>query len=164
MIKTENYINNQNIEPYDINMGFDCDDFDFNAAFQEALYGVMSDKELALEEKVKRMEFIVTEGTSLIYREFIDFRAMAAQIQMMCNHDHAMKDFLSNSDVLTGLLSDSQDNSFNKDHNHDHDHKKLNTEEIDEEDDEDEDGMLKTKKKKRTNWLDFFVKSKKLEL
>lgn len=162
MIETENYINNQNIEPYDINMGFECDDFDFNAAFQEALYGVMSDKELALEEKVKRMEFIVTEGTSHIYKEFIDFRAMAAQIQMVCNHDHAMKDFLSNSDVLSGLVNGGNEKSFDKDHKHDHDHdsKKIDTDDIDEEDDDDEDDESKTKKKKKTNWLAFLLSRK----
>lgn len=37
------------------------DSFDVNAAFQQAIQGVASSEELALDEKVRRMETIVAE-------------------------------------------------------------------------------------------------------
>ncbi len=80
------------------------DNFDINAAFQEAILGVTSDAELALEEKVRRMEVIVSEGTSQVYRDFVDFRLMAAQMEMMCNHDHAFNQSMQASETLSGFM------------------------------------------------------------
>lgn len=78
--------------------------FDINAAFQEAIQGVASDTELALEEKVRRMEVIVSEGTSETYRHFVGFLQMAAQMEIMCNHDHAFSESMQNSPTLSGFM------------------------------------------------------------
>lgn len=80
------------------------DGFDFNAAFQEAMFGVASDAELELEEKVRRMEVIVSEGTSDVYREFVDFRQMAAQMEMMCNHNHALGQSVKANEALSDFM------------------------------------------------------------
>ena len=82
----------------------DFGDFDINAAFQEAMFGVATDAELALDEKVRRMELIVDQGTSDLYREFIDFRQLAAQVELACSHDHALGQSLQASGLLAGLM------------------------------------------------------------
>lgn len=81
------------------------DDFDINAAFQEAMQEVASSEELALDEKVRRMEVIVAEGTSEVYREFVDFSAMAAQMEMMCSHDHQFNESIQGSEALSGFMN-----------------------------------------------------------
>jgi hypothetical protein len=91
------------------------EDFDINAAFQEAVQGVASDTELALEEKVRRMGVIVSEGTSEVYRNFIDFRQMATQMQMMCNHDHALSQSMQGNDTLSSFMESNK-----SDDGHDH--------------------------------------------
>ncbi len=99
------------------------EDFDINAAFQEAIQGVASDTELALEEKVRRMEVIVSEGTSEVYRDFVDFRQMAAQMEMMCSHDHAFNQSMQGNDTLSGFMDshkadDGHGHGSDKTHNH----------------------------------------------
>lgn len=79
--------------------------FDIDAAFQEAVTGIANDDELALDEKVRRMEVIVREGTSDVYRDFVNFRQIAAQMEMMCNHDHAFRQSMETSDTLTSFMS-----------------------------------------------------------
>jgi hypothetical protein len=102
----------------DFGMELGMDDFDINAAFQAAIQGIASDTELALEEKVRRMEVIVSEGTSEVYRDFVDLRQMAAQMEMMCNHDHAFDQSLQDSDTLSSFMgshkSDDGHNSGDK--------------------------------------------------
>jgi len=92
------------------------DGIDMNQAFHEAAYGVMTDEELALDEKVSRMEAIVQEASSEFYREFVDLRSMAAQIEMFCNHDHSMQEIFSQSESI-GVFMDRH-----TDHGHDHTH------------------------------------------
>lgn len=129
--------------------GFEFDasgGFDINAAFQEALFGVVTDAELALEEKVQRMETIVDEGTSEIYRDFIDFRAMAVQMEMMCSHDHALGLSLKGSDTLSRFM-DSHNENDGHDHGegaHDHD---------DDDEYEIDARTGKKKKKKKRSWF-----------
>lgn len=138
-------------EMYDLNLGFDLGEFDINAAFQEALYGVVSDEELALEEKVRRMEVIVQEGTSDIYRDFVDFRQMAAQMQMMCNHDHEMSQSMQGNDTLFGFMDrhTSYDGHNHSDETHnDHSHKE----------EDDTDSKTGKKKKKRRGWFSILLK------
>lgn len=122
------------------------EDFDINAAFQEAIQGVASDSELALEEKVRRMEVIVSEGTSDVYRDFVDFRQMAAQMEMMCNHDHALNQSMQGSDTLLGFMD-----SHKADDGHNHGDS-LNNKDNHEYEIDPKTGK-KTKKKKRTGWL-----------
>lgn len=81
------------------------DSFDVNAAFQQAIQGVASSEELALDEKVRRMETIVAEGASELYREFVDFRAMAAQMEMLCRHDHTLNESIQSSEALSGFMN-----------------------------------------------------------
>lgn len=130
-------------------------DFDINAAFQEAIQGVASDTELALEEKVRRMEVIVTEGTSEVYRDFVDFRQIAAQMEMMCNHDHAFNQSLQSNDSLSSFM-DSHNNNDGHDHNKSiqtkHDRKDNDEYEIDPK-------TGKKTKKKRKSWLSLFLQS-----
>lgn len=85
------------------------DGFDINAAFQSAMQEVASDEELALEEKVRRMEVIITEGVSDEYRDFVDFRAMAAHMEMMCSHDHTLSESIQGSETLAGFMDRYKD-------------------------------------------------------
>jgi hypothetical protein len=129
---------------------FDMADFDINAAFQEAIVGVATDKELALDEKVRRMELIVNEGASEVYRGFVDFRAMAAQMEMVCNHDHALNQSLQGSETLSGFMDGhkGEDGHDHGSHLHgNHNHKEDDEYEIDPQ------TGKKTKKKKRHGWL-----------
>ena len=125
-------------------------DFDINAAFQEAIEGIASDIELALEEKVRRMEVIVIEGTSEVYRDFVDFRQMAAQMEMMCSHDHAFNQSLQGSDTVSSFMDSHKAGDV---HNHGkHDHKDDDEYEIDPK------TGKKTKKKKRSGWFSLVLK------
>jgi hypothetical protein len=128
------------------------EDFDINAAFQEAIQGVASDTELALEEKVRRMEVIVSEGTSEVYRDFVDFRQMAAQMEMMCNHDHALNQSIQGNDTLSSFMDG---NKADDGHNlGDSLHGKHNHKKDDDEYEIDPKTGKKTKKKKRRySWL-----------
>ena len=117
------------------------EEFDINAAFQEAIVGVASDTELALEEKVRRMEVIVSEGTSEVYRDFVDFRQMAAQIEMMCNHDHILSQSMQSNDTLSNFMD-----SHNADDGHNH--KNDDEYEVDPKTGK----KTKKKKKKRHGW------------
>ena len=131
------------------------DDFDINAAFQEAIAGVASDTELAMEEKVRRMEVIVSEGASEVYRDFVDFREMVAQMEMMCSHDHAY----NLSSQASETLSDFMD-SHKADDGHSHGDNLDNKHNLKEDDDSEIDPKTgkKTKKKKRGSWFSILMK------
>lgn len=127
-------------------------DFDINAAFQEAMSDVASNEEIALEEKVRRMEVIVSEGTSEVYKDFVDFRSMAAQMEMFCNHDHALNQATQGSKTLSSFMDGHKEDGHGHDGTtHDkHDHKK--------DDDEYEiDPKTGKKKKKKRNWFGLYV-------
>lgn len=134
----------------DFGMEFDLGEFDINAAFQEAIQGVASDTELALEEKVRRMEYIVSEGTSEVYRDFVDFRAMAAQMEMMCNHDHAMNQSLQGSDTLSSFMDSHKADDG---HGHGNNSQRKHNHSDDDEYEVDPKTGKKTKKKKRRGWF-----------
>lgn len=127
--------------------------FDVNAAFQEAIYGVAQATELALEEKVRRMENIVSQGASELYRDFVDFRALAAQIEVLCSHDHAMGQSLLGSEMLSGFMA-----AYKADEEHEHTDPHKHTPD-DDEDETDPKNSKKTKKKKRYRWLSAVVDS-----
>ena len=130
------------------------EDFDINAAFQDAIQGVVSDTELTLEEKVRRMEVIVSEGTSDAYRDFIDFRQMAAQMEMMCNHDHALNQSMLGSDTISGFM----DSHKNDGHDHgDSLHGKHNHKDDDEYEVDPKTG--KKTKKKRRSWFNLLLQA-----
>lgn len=112
-------------------MDFGMEGFDINEMFHEALSGVATDEELALDEKVLRMEVIVSEGTSEVYRDFVDFRQLASQMEMICTHDHALGQSIQDSDTLGGFMGAFADDDG---HGHAHEH--------------DEDGATKSTKKK----------------
>lgn len=135
----------------DLSMG----DFDINAAFQEAIAGVASDSELALDEKVRRMEVIVTEGMSAVYRDFVDFKQMAAQMEMVCNHSHGLSQMMQGNEILSGIT-----NKFSEgEHDHEHNDVAHEQHEHDPEDDDDEIGPKtgkKTKKKKQRSWFGIY--------
>lgn len=133
------------------------EDFDINAAFQEAIQGVVSDTELALEEKVRRMEVIVSEGTSEVYRDFVDFRQMAAQMEMMCNHDHALNQSMQGNDTLSSFMDSHKADDG---HNHGEDlHGKHKHKEDDEYEIDPITGKKTNKKKKKpSGWLSILVK------
>jgi hypothetical protein len=123
-------------------------DFDINAAFQEAIHGVATDTEIALEEKVRRMEVIVSEGTSEVYRDFVDFRSMGAQVEMFCNHDHAFNQATQGSETLSSFMDGHKEDGHNHGNDtHDkHGHKKGDDDEIDPK-------TGKKKKKRYSGWL-----------
>lgn len=132
------------------------EDFDINAAFQEAIQSVASDTELALEEKVRRMEVIVSEGTSEVYRDFVDFRQMAAQMEMMCSHDHAFNQSMQGNDTISSFMDNHKADDG---HNHaDSLHGKHNNKKDDEEYEIDPKTGKKTKKKKRSGWFSMLMK------
>jgi|GEM_PF-2868235 len=132
------------------------EDFDINAAFQEAVRGVASDTELALEEKVRRMEVIINEGTSEVYRDYVDFRQMAAQIAMACSHDHVFSQSMKGNETLSGFLDSHKDDDVHNQRNNLHGNH--NHREKDEEYDIDPITGKKTKKKKRTGWFSILMK------
>ena len=125
-------------------------DFDLNAAFQGAISGVASDAELALDEKVRRMEVIINEGNSDTYRDFVDFRQIASQMQMICSHDHALGQMMNANDSLSSILGKHDDNDGHNHTSHSHDE--------DDDDDDDSDKKKKSKSSKRRGWLSFFSK------
>lgn len=118
-------------------------DFDINAAFQEAVQGVANDDELALDEKIRRMEVIVAEGTSDVYRDFIDFRQMAGQMEMMCMHDHSMSESFNSSETLSDFLSSHKSDR----HDHDEEHSSKH------DDIDPKTGKKKKKKKTKYSWF-----------
>jgi len=124
------------------------ENFDINAAFQEAIIGVASDNELALEEKVRRMEVIVSEGTSEVYRDFVDFRSMAAQMAMMCNHNHALNQSMQSSDTISSFIDSYMEND-----GHNHENSLPNQHGREDDDDEETDDKKKKKKKLKKGWL-----------
>jgi hypothetical protein len=123
---------------------FGMEDFDINEMFQSALSGVTTDEELALDEKVRRMEVIVSEGTSDVYREFVDFRQMVSQMEMMCAHDHMFDQSVRGSDVLGSLLD-----TFAEDDGHGHNSIHSHSHGEDDDAASTKKGKKKTKKKKK---------------
>lgn len=136
----------------DFDLGFDMDGFDINTAFQEAMTGVVTDAELALEEKVRRMEVIVSEGSSDVYRDFVDFRMMATQIEMMCSHDHVLSQSLQNSTTLSGFM-DSHKNDDG------HNHSESLHDRLEHKHEDEKDPKKSKKKKKRTGWFSLLMKT-----
>ncbi|MGC1176437.1 MAG: hypothetical protein WA843_00025 [Candidatus Saccharimonadales bacterium] len=124
-------------------------DFDINVAFQEAMFGVATDKELVLEEKVRRMEVIIGESNSEVYRDFVDFRSMAAQMEMFCNHDHALNQATQGSETLNSFMSSHNDGDV---HNHGESHGKHNKK-----DDDEIDRKTGKKKKKKRGWFGVYT-------
>ncbi|MCX6729789.1 MAG: hypothetical protein NTV95_04105 [Candidatus Saccharibacteria bacterium] len=124
-------------------------DFDLNAAFQGAISGVASDAELALDEKVRRMESIINEGNSDTYRDFVDFRQIASQMQMICSHDHALGQMMNANDSLSSILGKHDDNDGHNHSSHSHD---------EDDDDDDNNKKKKSKSSKRRGWFSYFAK------
>lgn len=127
-------------------------DFDINAAFQEAIAGVANDSELALEEKVRRMEVIIGEGTSEVYRDFVDFRQMAAQMEMACNHDHSLNQSMQGSDMVSGFM-----NSHKADDGHNHNNAQTSYSKNSGDDSEIDEKTGKKSKKKRRSWFSLLI-------
>lgn len=135
-------------------MQFGMPDFDIDAAFQSAMAGVVTDKELALDEKVRRMENIISEGTSPVYQGFVDFRAMAAQMEMMCNHDHGLRQFMQGSETLSGFMD-----SHRADDGHGHAGEPAGKHGHESDDDKiDPKTGKKTKKKRSYSWLSLLLR------
>ena len=124
-------------------------DFDLNAAFQGAISGVASDADLALDEKVRRMEVIINEGNSDTYRDFVDFRQIASQMQMICSHDHALGQMMNANDSLSSILGKHDDNDGHNHTSHSHD---------EDDDDDDNNKKKKSKSSKRRGWFSYFAK------
>jgi hypothetical protein len=125
-------------------------EFDLNAAFQGAISGVASDADLALDEKVRRMESIINEGNSETYRDFVDFRQIASQMQMICSHDHELGQMMNANSSLSSILGKHDDNDGHNHSSHGHDN--------DEEDDDDNNKKKKSKSSKRRGWFSYFAK------
>ncbi len=163
MIELDRQINNQSSFEQEPDFGMELDfgdtGFDINSAFQEAVQGIASDEELALDEKIRRMENIVFEGSSEIYRDFIDFRQMAEQMQMICNHDHSFNESMQQSSTLSSFLDQYKDQdqqsegsrfSFLDSRSGDEDKQESRSLFTSKKD------KKKKKKKKPTSWLDLF--------
>ena len=141
MSRMESFNTPKSSNDFELDLGLD---FDINAAFEGALSDVQENEELQLEEKIFRMETIVTEANSDIYRDFVDFQSMASQIQMMCDHDHTFASQVETSDTLSNFI-----NPFIKDQDslpHQHQHP---THHKDEYEIDPKTGKKKKKKKKK---------------
>ena len=125
-------------------------EFDLNAAFQGAISGVASDADLALDEKIRRMESIINEGNSETYRDFVDFRQIASQMQMICSHDHALGQMMKSNDSLSSILGKHDDNDGHNHSSHSHDE--------DDDEDDDSDKKKKSKSLKKRGWFSYFAK------
>lgn len=97
-------------------INFGMEGFDFDAAFQGAISDVATNEELALDEKVQRMEVIIQEASSELYTGFVDFTNMAAQMEMMCSHDHGLREAIEANETLSGFLDTHKTNN---EHTHD---------------------------------------------
>ncbi len=144
----------QEFPSFDIEKFGTIAEFDINAAFLEAISSVVSDSELALEEKVRRMEVIVSESVSPVYNDFVDFRQMAAQMEMICNHDHSLSQSMLGSEAISGFMDShkadnkhSHGDELHSEHNHDDDQYEI-----------DPKTGKKIKKKKRTFKWYLFIK------
>jgi len=96
---------------------FQMEGFDIDAAFQGAIADVASNEELELNEKITRMENIISESSSEVYRDFVDFHSMAAQMEVMCNHNHVLNSAMESSDTLSSFRTSFADSA---EHNHKH--------------------------------------------
>jgi hypothetical protein len=130
-------------------------DFDIHAAFQDAMDGVVTDTELALEEKVRRMEVIVTESNSEVYRDFVDFRSIASQMEMFCSHDHLLREATQSNETLSGFMDShkADDGHNHSDQNHDKSNQKV--------DDDADDIDPRTGKKKKKRSYGWFLLAQK---
>lgn len=125
------------------------DGFDINAAFQGALYDIASDAELELTEKVRRMETVIQQGISAVYRDFIDFRAMATQIELACSHDHMLPETALGGTMIDGFLNIYASNDGHEHHDHDLD---------DDSDDEETVKKPDRKAKRQATFADWLLK------
>ena len=131
---------------------FGMEAFGINEAFQEAYQVIASDAELAVEEKIRRMENIVNEATSEIYRGFVNFRQLTVKMEMSCNDDHTLQQSMNKSDTLSTFMDDHKAEDGHDGHDaHDdkQDHKK--------DDDEYEIDPITGKKRKKRGWFDIYV-------
>lgn len=129
----------------DFGMEFEMEgDFDIHAAFQEAITDIATNDEIELEEKIRRMEVVISEGSSEVYRDFIDFRMIAAQVEMFCMHAHGLDQSIRSSETLSSLI-DAHKNHDDHDHHDSHKDRSL--------DEEDEEIDPKTGKKKKRGWF-----------
>lgn len=105
-------------------LDFGLEGFNIDAAFQGAMSDIASDAKLALDEKVRRMETVIAQGASDVYRDFVDFRQLAAQVEFFCAHDHALNQAVGSSELIGAFTSDHGDDSHQHDkgkHHHDDD-------------------------------------------
>ena len=120
---------------------------------ENAIFGMEfdfdSDADLALDEKVRRMEVIINEGNSDTYRDFVDFRQIASQMQMICSHDHALGQMMNANDSLSSILGKHDDNDGHNHTSHSHD---------EDDDDDDNNKKKKSKSSKRRGWFSYFAK------
>lgn len=125
--------------------------FDINAAFQEAAADVLSDEALELEERVSRVQTILSEAQSDTYEAFVDFRMLATQVEMFCNHDHAFRESFSQNSPKETF---SHQLDAHRDHHHDH---ALESKGIKKQNDKKESKKKEDrKKKKRKSWFGFY--------
>lgn len=137
-------------------MDFGLPDFDVNAAVMGAMHDVVSNEELALDEKVRRMELIVSEGMSPVYQEFMNFRELAAFMHGACGAHGELGQAVRGSETLSGFM----DNHSSSD-GHDHNSAGLNKHEIgdtDQKSDDDDEYETDPKtgrrvKKRHRGWL-----------
>lgn len=119
---------------------FGLDDFDFNAAFQESVTNVVTNEELLLEEKIKRIDVIMAEAKSSLYQEFVDFNALAAtaaaQMEHLCGGDDEHQ-AAKQSDAASQFAKEDD----HEHHNHDHEDEHYKNKHKDK------------KKKRRSGWL-----------
>lgn len=130
-------------------------DFDINAAFQDATEGILTDEVLSLEEKIDKVASLITNASSETYQSFVDFRNIAAQIEMFCNHDHQFNESVAQDTTVSSFLS-----SF-KDHGHDHgnetaDHSAHGKKEREKTKESKKKKKKKEAQKKRKSWFGFY--------
>jgi hypothetical protein len=126
-----------------VEVEFEFAGFDADEAFQGALLDVMSDEALALNEKVRRTEFILEEASSPAYRDFVDFRSMAAQIEDCSQHNHSLNQALRANESVSSFMDAHDHRDESTSHNHSSSNKSENN----------KDEKNKKKKKKFRGWF-----------
>ena len=85
---------------------FESMGFDVNEAITNAVSGIATDEELALSDKVAQIEAIIEEGeANEEFREFVDFKALVAEMEMICTHDHSLEAAFGQSETISNFMT-----------------------------------------------------------
>lgn len=103
-IESIEYLPYSESNPATSKLDFGMCGFDIASAFKGAVDDIAKNKQLELDEQVRRIENMLMEGSSDQYRDFVDFRTLASQIRMACNHNHALMQMMQGSERISDFM------------------------------------------------------------